>query len=137
MYIVNTVKRVILYGNEFIHHKEQNYRLKNVPNARVSTDLLHEISHNYKKSYIAFYEGSTYPTHLLKFRGQLEIPVIFLYDEAQIIQNRPRTQIYYFYNWSKKMVKGSMAKIQRNYTFFAKYDHFSLIDNSITFNLLP
>ena len=24
MYIVNTIKRVILYGNEFIHHKEQN-----------------------------------------------------------------------------------------------------------------
>ena len=64
MYIVNIVKRVILYGNEFIHHKEQNYRLKNVPNARVATDLLHEISHNYKISYNAFYEGSTYPTHL-------------------------------------------------------------------------
>ena len=46
MYIVNTVKGVILYGNEFIHHKEQNYRLKNVPNARVATDLLHEISHH-------------------------------------------------------------------------------------------
>ena len=33
------------------------------------------------------------------------------------------------------MVTGSMAKNQRNSTFFAKYDHFSLIDNSITFNL--
>ena len=54
MDIVNTEKRVILYGNEFIHHKEQNYTLKNVPNARAATDLLHEISHNYKKSYIAF-----------------------------------------------------------------------------------
>ena len=53
MYIVNTVKRVVLYGNELVHHKEQNNRLKNVPNARVSTDLLHEISHNYKISYIA------------------------------------------------------------------------------------
>ena len=31
------------------------------------------------------------------------------------------------------MATGSMAKIQRNSTFFAKYDHFSLIDNSITF----
>ena len=48
MYIVNTVKRVILYGNEFIYHKVQNYRLKNVPNARVATDLLHEISHIWK-----------------------------------------------------------------------------------------
>ena len=38
--------------------------LKNVPNARVATDLLHEISHNYKISYNAFYEGSTYPTQL-------------------------------------------------------------------------
>ena len=64
MYIVNTVKRVILYGNEFIHHKEQHYILKNVPNARVVTDLLNEISHYYKISYITFYEGSTYPTHL-------------------------------------------------------------------------
>ena len=64
MYIVNTVKRVILYGNEFIHYKEQNYTLKNVPNTRVATDLIHEINHNYKMSYFAFYEGSTYPTHL-------------------------------------------------------------------------
>ena len=63
MYLVNTVKMVILYGNEF-HYKEQNYRLENVPNARVATDLFHDISHNYKISYIAFYEGSTYPTHL-------------------------------------------------------------------------
>ena len=64
MYMVNTVKRIILYGNEFIHHGEQNYRLKNVPNTRVATDLLNEISHNYKISCIAFYEGSTYPNHL-------------------------------------------------------------------------
>ena len=45
MYIVNTVKRIILYGKEFIYHKEQNNRFKNVPNARVATDLLHKISH--------------------------------------------------------------------------------------------
>ena len=32
------------------------------------------------------------------------------------------------------MVTGSMAKNQKNPTFFAKYDHFSLNDNSITFN---
>ena len=57
LYIVITVKRVILNGNEFIHHKDQNYRLKNVPNARVVTDLLNEISHNYKISYIAFLRG--------------------------------------------------------------------------------
>ena len=69
MYIVNTVKRVILYGNELIHHKEQNYRLKNVPNARVSTDLLHEISHNYKISYIAFLRGVNLPHPPLKIQG--------------------------------------------------------------------
>ena len=61
MYIVNTVKRVILYGNVFIHHKEQNYRLTNVPNARVATDLLHEISNNCKISYIAFLRGVNLP----------------------------------------------------------------------------
>ena len=61
MYILNTVKRVILYGNEFIHHKKQNYRLKNVPNSRVSTELLHEISHSYKISYIAFLRGVNLP----------------------------------------------------------------------------
>ena len=61
MYIVNTVKRVILYGNGFIHHKEQKYRLKNVPSALVATDLLHEISHNYKISYIAFLRGVNLP----------------------------------------------------------------------------
>ena len=54
MYIVNTVKRVILNGNEFIHHKEQNYILKKVPNAQVATNLLHEISRSYKVWYIAF-----------------------------------------------------------------------------------
>ena len=32
------------------------------------------------------------------------------------------------------MVTGSMAKNKRNPTFFAKYDHFYLIDNSITLN---
>ena len=32
------------------------------------------------------------------------------------------------------MVTGSMAKNQQNATFFAKYDHFPLIDNTITFN---
>ena len=68
MYIVNTVKRVILNGNEFIHHKEQNYRLKNVPNAQVSTDLLHEISHNYKISYIAFLQGVNLPHPPLKIQ---------------------------------------------------------------------
>ena len=96
MYIVNTVKRVILYGPDLIHHKEQNYRLKNVPNARVATDLLHEINHNYKIFMLHFYEVSTYPTHLCKFRGQLENYIIFLYDAAKIIQNRPRTQMYLF-----------------------------------------
>ena len=33
------------------------------------------------------------------------------------------------------MITGPMAKNQRNLLFFAKYDHFSLIDNSITFYL--
>ena len=69
MYILNTVKRVILYVNEFIHHKEQNYRLKNVPNARVFTDLLHEISRNYKISYIAFLRGVNLPHPPLKVQG--------------------------------------------------------------------
>ena len=32
------------------------------------------------------------------------------------------------------MVTGSMAKNQRSSTFVTKYDHFSLIDNAITFN---
>ena len=61
MYIVNTVKRVILYVNEFIRHKEQHYRLKNVQNAPVVTDLLNEISHNYKISYITFLRGVNLP----------------------------------------------------------------------------
>ena len=69
MYIVNTLKRVILYGNEFIHHIEQNYRLKNVPNAGVSTDLLHEISHNHKITYIAFLRGVNLPHPPLKIQG--------------------------------------------------------------------
>ena len=62
MYIVNTVKRVILYGNEFIHHREQNY-------AREATDLLHEISHNYIISYIAFLRGVNLPHQPLKIQG--------------------------------------------------------------------
>ena len=33
------------------------------------------------------------------------------------------------------MVTGFIAKNQWNSTFFAKYDHFSLIGNSITFEL--
>ena len=69
MSIVNTVKRVILYGNEFIHHKKQNYSLKNVPNTRVATDLLHEISLNYKMSYIAFLRGVNLPHPPLKIQG--------------------------------------------------------------------
>ena len=68
MYIVNTVKRVILIGNEFIHHKEQNYRLKNVLNAQVATDLLHEISHNIKIAYIAFLQGVNLPHPPLKIQ---------------------------------------------------------------------
>ena len=69
MYIVNTVKRVSLYGNECIYHKEQNNRLKNVPNVREATDLLHEISHNYKISYIAFLRGVNLPHPPLKIQG--------------------------------------------------------------------
>ena len=71
MYIVNAVKRVILYGNVFIHHKEHNYRLKNVPNARVhvATDWLHEISYNCKISYIAFLRGVILPHPPLKIQG--------------------------------------------------------------------
>ena len=64
MYLVNNVKSVILYGNALVHLKKLNYRLKHVPNTRIATDLLYEISHNYKISYIAFYKGSTYPTHI-------------------------------------------------------------------------
>ena len=76
MYIVNTVKRVILYGNEFIHHKEQNYTLKNVPNARIATALLHEINHNYKISNIAFLRGVKLPHPPLK-RSSMNKPRIF------------------------------------------------------------
>ena len=68
MYIVKTRKRVILYGNEFIHHKEQKYTLKNVPNTRVATDLLHKISHNYKMSYIAFLRGVNFAHPPLKIQ---------------------------------------------------------------------
>ena len=42
MYIVITVKSVILYGNALNHLKKKNYILKNVPNARVANVLLHE-----------------------------------------------------------------------------------------------
>ena len=69
MYMINTVKKVILYGNEFIHQKEQNYTLKNVLNARVATDLLHEISHNFKILYIAFLRGVNFPHPPLKIQG--------------------------------------------------------------------
>ena len=143
MYIVNNGKGVILYGNEFIHHKGQNYTLKKVPNTRVATDLLHKLSHNYKMSYIAFLREVNLPHPPLKIQGQLEISVIFLYDEAKIIQNRPRTQIYlfvyqirpFFYNWSQKWLHDPWLKTNEILlTFFAKYDHFSLIDNTITFN---
>ena len=43
--------------------------LKNVPNARVATDLLHEISHNYKISYDAFLRGVNLPHPPLKIQG--------------------------------------------------------------------
>ena len=69
MYLVNTVKRVISYGTEFIYHKEQNYRLENVPNTRVSTDLLHEISHNNKISYIAFFTWGQLTPHTFENSG--------------------------------------------------------------------
>ena len=69
MFIVNTIKRIILYGNEFIHHKEQNYRLKNVPNAKVATDLLNDISHNNKNLYIAFLRGVNLPHPPLTIQG--------------------------------------------------------------------
>ena len=69
MYIVNTVKRIILYGKEFIRHKEQNYRFENVPNAQVATDLLHKISHYDRKSYIAFLQGVNLPHPPLKIQG--------------------------------------------------------------------
>ena len=68
MYIVNTVKRVILNGNEFIHHKEQNYKPKNKQNTQVTTDLLHEKSHYYKISYIAFLQGVNLPHPPLKIQ---------------------------------------------------------------------
>ena len=43
--------------------------LKKVPNARVATDLLHEINHNYKISYIAFLRGVNLPHPPLKIQG--------------------------------------------------------------------
>ena len=69
MYIVNTVKWLFCLEMNFIHHKEQNYRLKNVPNARVATDMLHEIGHKYKISYIAFLQGVNLPHPPLKIQG--------------------------------------------------------------------
>ena len=42
--------------------------LKNVPNAQVGTDLLHEISHYYKISYIAFLQGVKLPHPPLKIQ---------------------------------------------------------------------
>ena len=69
MYIVNNVKKVILYGNALVHLKKLNYRLKHVPNTRIATDLLHEISHNYKISYIAFLQGVNLPHPHLKIQG--------------------------------------------------------------------
>ena len=51
MYIVNTVKSVILYENAFRHLSSR------IANAQVANVLLHDISHNYKISYIAFLQG--------------------------------------------------------------------------------
>ena len=69
MYIVNNVKSVILYRNALVHLKKLNNRLKHVPNTRIATDLLHEISHNYKISYIAFQQGVNLPQPHLKIQG--------------------------------------------------------------------
>ena len=38
MYIVNTIKRVILYGNELFRHKEQNNTLKYEDDGPVFTE---------------------------------------------------------------------------------------------------
>ena len=69
MYIVNTVKSVILYGNAFIHIKSRITNLKKVPNARVANVLSHEISYNYKISYIAYLQGVNLPHPHLKIQG--------------------------------------------------------------------
>ena len=69
-------------------------RLKNVPSARIAIVLLHELSHNYTISYIAFVQGVNLPHPPSKFRGQLENSVIGLKDKAKLIQNCPRTQMY-------------------------------------------
>ena len=69
MYIANNVKRVILYGNVFIHLKRYTYRLKNVPDARVANVLHHEISHNYKISFIAFLQGVNLPHSSMEIQG--------------------------------------------------------------------
>ena len=76
MYIVNIVKSVILFEKCVYASKKYNYRFKNVPIARVANVLLHGKSHYYKILYIAFYKGSTYPTHIRKFRGRTENFVI-------------------------------------------------------------
>ena len=69
MYVVNTLKLVMLNGNVFIHLKQQFYSLKNVPNARVAYVLLHEINHIYNISYIAVLQGVNSPNPPLEIRG--------------------------------------------------------------------
>ena len=69
MYILNIVKRVTLYGNVLIHLKHLYFRIKNIPNAPVANILLHEISHYYKISYIAFLQGVNLPHPPLKIQG--------------------------------------------------------------------
>ena len=69
MYIVNTVKSVILYGNALVRLKKKNYRLKCIPNTRVATDLFHEISHNCKILYISFLQGVNLTHPHLKIQG--------------------------------------------------------------------
>ena len=64
MFIVNTLKGVSLYGNVFIHLKQQFNSLRDVPNAQLAYVLLPEISLIYNLSYISVLQGSTYPTHL-------------------------------------------------------------------------
>ena len=61
MYIVNTIKRVSLYGNAFIHLKKRI--------AREDTVLIHEISHNYKLLYITFLHGITFPPSTFEIQG--------------------------------------------------------------------
>ena len=68
----NTVKNIVLYGNEFIHHKEHNYRFKNVPNARVATNLLYKISHYHK---ISFYHWLCRSQNVYKKPILVNIPI--------------------------------------------------------------